>query len=203
MNSDISVFFIESEGFKDLSENHSEQWNNLLNQIAVLRWGYDENKIESRINTLKNDLLAFNSFCVFAVKNKMPLQSKSWENINLIGFAYFCQDENDENQWYYGDLVIHPKYRKLGIFKRLVITRHWKSGKLISCINSQIAERILKNNAMLELKHRKASKLFTYIEKDNKSSILLHEKLGFFPSENQEIINGFDKNNRIVYECIV
>ena len=203
MNNNIGVYIIDSEGFINLRENHSEIWDNFLKQIAVLRWGYDENNLDSRINTLKNNLLDFTSFITFAEKEQRVSQNnKSLAYNNVIGFAYFCQDENDEKQWYYGGLAVHAKYRRLGIFRRLVIHRHKQTGQLITYIHPQIAESMIEM-AMLELKSRKASKLFTYIEKDNKSSILLHKKFGFIPSENQENINGFEKNNRIVYEYIV
>ena len=170
MDNNIRVFFIASEDYGRIS-------NDLLRQIAVLRWGYDENKLDSWINALRNDPFGLTSFYVFAVKGEMDLRNS--KDINIVGFAYFCQDENDENQWYYGDLVVHSKYRRKGIATKII------------------------DVSMRELQERKALKLFTYIDKDNKSSILLHEKLSFHPNENQANINGFDKNDRIVYERIV
>lgn len=177
------AYIIDSEGFINLRENHSEQWNDLLDQIAVLRWGYDDNKLDGWVNTLKNDLFSFNSFFVFAVKDHTAFQSKSWKNMNRIGFAYFCQDKNDGTQWYCGDFVIHTKYKRL------------------------IASKVV-CQAVHALKERKASKLFMYIDKNDKSSILLHKKLSsdwrttFIRNENQDVINAFDKNYGIVYQCM-
>ena len=159
------IYFIENE-------NYSRIPDYFLRQIAILRWGYDENKLDSWANRLKSDTFGFTSFYMLA----SPDLDFTKQSSKIIGFAYFCQDENNENYWYYGDLIIHSEYRRSGIATRMIET------------------------GMIELKCRKASKLFTYIDKDNESSILLHEKLSFIPSAKQGVINGFDKNDRIIYE---
>ena len=160
----------------DTSSEYITYNEDLLRQIAILRWGYDESKLDSWANSLKRDLFGFISFYVFGTADTIKLNGNK-----VIGFAYFCQDENDEKHWYYGDLIVDSKYRRSGIATRMI------------------------EMGILNLKggNRKASKLFTYIDKDNTSSIVLHEKLSFSPAEKQESINGFDKDNRIVYECML
>jgi len=149
-----------------INEDYNDISNDLLKQAVILRWGYNEDKLDNWINNMRRDPFGLNSFYIFALIDN-----------NVIGFAYFCQDENNENQWYYGDLITHSEYRRLGVATKII------------------------EHGIQALKKKKALKLFTYIDNDNKSSILLHEKLFFILSENQEAVNGFDKNNRIVYEC--
>jgi hypothetical protein len=181
----IRVYLVSGEGFNRLSDDLKNNLHNndLLRQIAILRWGYDENKLDDRINNLISDLSGLKSFYVYATKG-------DWQvNTPIIGIAYFCQDENNEKHWYYGDLTIRTKlrFRRLGIATRMI------------------------DMAMLELRGREALKLFTYVDKDDKFSILLHKKLSlyrqprnpFIPGEEQKSINGFDKNDKIVYECML
>jgi GNAT superfamily N-acetyltransferase len=173
-----------NEAFKIESKIYTDNIVGFLRKIAVLRWGNDD-RLDSWINDLKNSPRP--SFFIFA-------NSDSSNRDNIIGLAYFFHDETDEKRWYYSDLTAHPKYRRLGIFRRLVVQRHLKSGRLMSYINPQIAERMI-DLALIEMKIREASKLCTYIDKNNKSSILLHKKLGFIPNENE-----IDKGGRILYE---
>jgi len=189
----IKTYIINGEGFTQLSDDAKNNLSDgLLKQIAILRWGYDENKSDNRINNLIDDLSGLKSFYTFVTKGDRQI------NTPIIGTAYFCQDENNEKHWYYGDLVVHRRYKRLGIFRRLAIHRHWRTGRLMVCIHPQIAEDMI-DMAMRELRMRKASKLFAYVAKDDKSSIALHKRLGFVPSENQENINDFDKNDKIVF----
>ena len=154
---------------------HLSKSNDILRQIAVLRWGNDENKLDSWINTLRSEPPGVPSFYVLRYKDVWKKQTGK----KVIGCAYFWQDETNENHWYCNDLIVAAKYRRLFIAAKMF------------------------EMAMCELKVQKASKIFTYIDKADKSSIKLHEKLSFIPSEKQENINGFDKNNRIVYERIL
>ena len=172
-------------------ERYSRHLSDFLRQIAVLRWGDDANKLDSRINDLRNDPFLRNSFYVYATKEKADAaMGYSREKNNMIGFAYVCQDETNENHWYY-DLVIQPKHKRSGIAERMI-------DYVIMNIRSMITAN----------KQSETPKLFTYIDKDDPSILKLHKKLSergyeFFPSERQENINGFDKGGRIVYECII
>ena len=114
---------------------------------------------------MRRDSFGFTSFYVFALTDN-----------TVIGFAYFCQDEINKGQWYYGDLITHTEHRRLGIATKII------------------------EHGIQFLKEKNALKLFTYVDKNNNSSIALHKKLSFSISENQESINGFDKTDRIVYE---
>jgi len=174
----IRVYMMDTMQLKQWHEKNESihfgmEQDDLLRQIAILRWGNDESKLDGWVNRLQNDPFGFVSFYAFAIKDGLKDGIRK-KNGKVIGFAYFCQDENNENHWYYGDLVV--SIRRSGVATRMV------------------------EMAMLELRQRKASKLFTYIDKDNKPSTLFHEKLSFAPSEKQESINGFDKDNRVVYE---
>ena len=149
-----------------ISEKFDEISDDILQQIATLRWGYNKEKVNAWANTMKTDRFGFTSFYAFAI-----IENK------VIGFAYFCQDEDNEDNWYYGDLVVHDEHRRQGVAVEIVKT------------------------AMQFLKNKKALRLFTYIDNDNQASMLLHEKMSFFQSDTQESVNGFDFSGRIVYEC--
>ena len=76
MYNDICVFMIESADYsrvEQLGKINREKWDNFLKQIAILRWGYDEKKLNSQINYLKNDPFEFTSFYSFAVKDEKSL----------------------------------------------------------------------------------------------------------------------------------
>jgi GNAT superfamily N-acetyltransferase len=186
------------------SENYSKILRHLLKKIAFLRWGDDESKLDNWMNTLKNTPSDdFTSFFVFAIKERTTLShSQKHDDIDVIGFAYFCQDENNENQWYCGDLAVHPKYRRLGIFKRLTFHGRGISGRL------GVAEKILEQG-LHELRGRNKAKLFTHIDKNDKFLKLSYKRLSFWtrysfiPSEEKNNINGFDKNDKIAYECML
>jgi len=156
----IKIYIYEiNEAFENgefKNKTYNDYFIGLLRQIAVLRWGddYDDDKLQNWINTLKNNTSP--SFFVVAAKGKEPKRGPIVSEKNpIIGFAHFCQDKNNENQWYYDDLVIHAKYNRLGIFRRLVITRHLRTGRLIGYVQKQVAERIIENG-MLAIKGKKA-----------------------------------------------
>ena len=198
----MSVYFVKSQNYSQIAT--FQEWEILLKRIAVLRWGNDESKFDIWINTLRNTPHDdCTSFILFAIKGRMDMvQNKIWENIKLMGFAYFCQDETDKNQWHCRNFVVHPKYSgRMGIFRRLEIRRHPINKRLFTYWEP-VSENMI-NQAMYELRDRKATKLFAYLDRANKSSILLHEKFSFKPSENQNNINGFNKDDRIMYERIL
>jgi len=94
----------------------------------------------------------------------------------VIGFAQFFRDEDDNTLWTYGDLEIHNDYRKLGIATRII------------------------ERGIQALVQRCAKKLLTFIDESNKPSAMLHEKLCFVRSANQDINNVYAGVDRIVYE---
>jgi len=148
-----------------ISENYNEIPDDILKQTVILRWGFNEEKLDNWVNNMRRDSFGFTSFYVFALTNN-----------NVIGFAYFCQNETNESQWYYGDLIIHTEHRRSGVATKII------------------------EHGIQYLKKKNASKLFTYVDKNNNSSIALHEKLSFSISESQEPINGFNKIDRTIYE---
>jgi len=73
--------FIVTEVLTDLSDD-------LLGQLAVLRWGYNKEKIEQWKNHMRKNSFGFKCFYLLAVKNNC-----------VIGFAYFCENEINNKQW--------------------------------------------------------------------------------------------------------
>jgi len=172
MNDRKKIYIISGEDFNRLSDDAKNKVSNgLLRRMSILLWGYDEEKLNSCINDMVADLAGLKSFYVFVQKGDLQT------NTAIMGIAYFRQDENNEKQWYCRDFIVRAKYR-----------------------GPQIAKEMIEM-AMRELSVRKASKLFIYVAKDGKSSILAHKKLGFIPSENQEDIDDIRKSDKIVYEC--
>ena len=149
-----------------ISENYAEIPGKQLKQTAILRWGRRDRKwLAKQIQGMRRDRFGFTSFYAFALAGK-----------KVVGFAYFCQDESDPAQWYYGDLAVHKKHRRKGVATAIV------------------------EEGFLALKAKNAAKLFTYIDSGNDASLAFHQKLSFVRSERQDPINGLLMDGRAVYE---
>ena len=149
-----------------ISEYAGEVSGKQLKQTAILRHGRrNRRQLAKNVAHMRRDPFGFSSFQVFALAGE-----------KAVGFAYFCRDEGDPAQWYYGDLVVHPRHRRKGIATAIV-------GEGIRAITE-----------------KNATKLFTYIHRGDDASLALHEKLSFIRCETQEPINGFLMDGRAVYE---
>ena len=153
-----------------VSENYNEIPEKLLRQTVILRWGRQSRKrLAKETGRMRRDIFGFTSFYVFAPAGR-----------KVVGFAYFCRDESDAAQWYYGDLVVHKRCRRKGV-----------------------ATAILEGGIRV-IKEKGAAKLFTHVDSGNEASVLLHEKLSFVRSERREQINGFIVGDRdVIFERAV
>lgn len=73
----------------------------------------------------------------------------------IIGFATFVQNEKDSSKWFYGDLGVHTKYRRLGFARKLV------------------------EAGVDYLVQKRASTLITTVSPNNIPSLNLQKSLGF------------------------
>jgi len=149
-----------------ISENYAAISEKILKQTAILRWGkLSRKRLVKGIDSMRRDPFGFVSFYVFALAGK-----------KVVGFAYFAQGENEPSQWWWGDLVVHPRHRREGIAAQML------------------------EQGILMAKEKNAAKLITYIDYDNEASLAFHQKHAFVLSETQEPFNGFLVDGRAVYE---
>ena len=149
-----------------ISENYAELPEKQLRQTARLRHRRQSRRqLAKNSKAMRRDPFGYVSFYVFALKRK-----------NVVGFAYFCRNESDAAQWYYGDLVVRKTYRYRGIATELL------------------------EQGIRALKAKNAAKLVTYIDYGNEGSLAFHQKMSFARSERQQPFNGLLMEGRAVYE---
>jgi len=149
-----------------ISEYAGEITGKQLKQTAILRHGRSgRKKLAKDIGHMRRDPFGFTSFQVFALAGE-----------KVVGFAYFCQDESDAAQWYYGDLAVRERHRRKGIATAIV------------------------EKGICAIKEKNAAKLFTHIDDGDEVSFAFHQEMLFVPSERKEQINGFIVTGRTIYE---
>jgi RimJ/RimL family protein N-acetyltransferase len=150
--------------------------NSLLEKTVILRWGYNKDKLTLWKEHMKNMSPEWPS----GIEDLPEFYLFVTQDENVIGYAYFCQNELDNIVWYYGDLIVDKLYRR-----------------------KEVATKIIEKG-INEIVRRGASKIVTYIDNDNEASQNLHKKIGFCISPHQNEINGFIKGDeRTVYEYSV
>ena len=140
----------------------------VLGKIVILRWGFNQDKLDAWKNHMRNNTACFHHLLIYAQAND-----------EVIGYAFFCENEVNAEQWYYGDLIVSDNFRRNGIASDMIV----KGIESLTCIN--------------------VKELFTYVDYDNEISKYMHEKLGFTISDKHEMINGFLNDNQFVYKYAV
>ena len=149
-----------------IGENYAAISEKILKQTAILRWGKRGRKqLAKDIDFMRRDPFGFVSFYVFALAGK-----------KVVGFAYLAQGENDPSQWWWGDLVVHPRHRRGGVAAQML------------------------EEGISAAKAKGATRLVTYIDYDNEVSLAFHQKMSFVRSECQEPFNGFIMDGSAKYE---
>ncbi len=96
----------------------------------------------------------------------------------VAGRLHCIRNQNDPTLWYYGDLFVVPAYRRIGVATRMV------------------------NAARGALSLRGATRLWCYVEPENRASLALQRSLGF-EERPFETFNLLDNDGQILFECSI
>ena len=142
--------------------------NDLAARIAELKWGSNTPDSVNRIRQGLFDEIKNGNQC-FEVIAAVP-------NDRVIGRIHCIRTTDDPLLWYYGDLFVHPEYRRRGVASSLV------------------------NEAKKHLSEIGAVRLRCYVDPNNVASIALQRKLRFEPKP-FERFNLLTNDGEMMFEC--
>lgn len=142
--------------------------NDLAARIAELKWGSNSPDSVNRIRQDVFDEVKNGNQCFEVVA--------ATQNDRVIGRIHCIRNTDDPLLWYYGDLFVHPEYRRMGIASALVI------------------------EAKKHLSEIGAVRLRCYVDPSNAASIALQIKLRFEPKP-FERFNLLTNDGETMFEC--
>ena len=88
-------------------------------------------------------------------------------NSEIVGYSkiVYCEKEDAPKGWYVGGILVQPNFRRRGVGEKLT-------------------------EKLIEIAKSKTDTLYSFINAQNKSSITLHEKLGFVEFDRRSSIMG-------------